>query len=183
MARLRCLSYGLYMNPDNDVAPMPICLYPQYSDSASSLEDLVFHGSSGLSQGLRQDLERWAQSYNDSFDENWAWKSVDHARQFNQSGNALAQRLADELGSEHEVEFSPQDEGGSSHKFSAAGPATNPRAAAVFSALKQTIRDEEVQRMRQIEAAVGEDFVGSVGWFSHGPLSDITIEIQQSEEQ
>ncbi|XBH21334.1 hypothetical protein V5R04_14150 [Jonesiaceae bacterium BS-20] len=171
------------MDSNNDVDFLTVYLSPNYCDTADTLEDLVYHASSGLSGDLLSDLRWWARSYRDLFDENQVWKSPDHMRAFKQTGTALARRIADELGSEHEVEFWPLQEGEPSCRFHSVGPATNPRAAAAFSGLKQRLRDEEAKKMRQIEIALGEGFRGSFGWFSSDLNSAATKDFEGLGEE
>lgn len=147
-----------------------------------TLEQVEFEDA-GLSPDLVEDLREWAVLYRESFNDNWEWKTPELERRYTVQASALAQRIADELGDEHEVQYQPNDGNSPPMQFHASGKGNNPHAIAALAEVTQGLRDQEAQHMRQIQTAVGEGFEGSVGWWSNGPLSDITIDIVQPDDE
>lgn len=147
-----------------------------------TLEQIEFEDT-GLSPDLVEDLKQWATLYRESFNDNWEWKTPELERGYTEQASALAQRIADELGDEHEVQYQPNDGNSPPMKFQASGQGSNPQAITALAEFLQGLRDQEAQHMQQVETAAGEGFEGSVGWWSNGPLSDITIDIVQPDDE
>lgn len=164
------------MGSSQDSEYITVNLFPDDTGVTVWLGDPVGYEESGLTQGQVDDLLHWSKFYFDSLNEDQELKEPNLARQFTKMGNLLAQRLADELGSEHEVALMAYDNSVPSSKFRAAGAASNPRAAAAFVKLNTTIQEEAAQMLRQFEKSGAK---GSFGWFSYAPLSGSVVEPQR----
>jgi hypothetical protein len=105
-------------------------LFPDYAGTPLWFIDPVEYREALLSADLELDLRAWEQFYYDGLGDDFEWRSPDLAQTFAASGAVLAQRLADELGPEFEVELIAL---GSKSRFSSSGDAVNRMANAAFS--------------------------------------------------
>jgi hypothetical protein len=131
-------------------------LFPDHASSPMWFPDPVDYADARLSADLERDLRAWEDSYYASLGPDHDWISAGARRAFEEAGDPLAQRLADELGSGFVVECHQR-------RYSNAGSTLNVAAAQAFSA----IAAESRARWESLERLRGEG--GSFGWFASGP--------------
>ena len=155
-------------------------MFPDYADTVLWFGGPVDYDRAGLTQELVHDLRNWERSYYDSLTSGQEWKSTDLARRFTLEGNALAQRVADELGDGYQIVFRSYEQDAPSRRFRGTGPALNPRAAAAFAELAAVLRAEH-DEVSQARAAArrGE----SPGWFACAPLSGTVFEPHRAGQE
>ncbi len=159
-------------SPAADGSPVRIRNFPDYANTASPchantvlwLFGPVSYGDACLSPGLAADMAAWEESYCASLDGNESWRSAACAAQFTATGRALAERLAQELGLDFEVEFHSYEPGSRREIFRGGLAAGNPAAADAFHGLV-VAEDEERARLAALSNEPG------VGWFAYAPLS------------
>jgi hypothetical protein len=109
-------------------------LLPDYAGTVLWLPHPVTYSESHLDASLVTDLIRWEIDYYDALDADFAWRSPALARSFTATGVGLALRLAQQLGSEFDIEFASFETGVATRRFRSDFAADNPLAAAAFAA-------------------------------------------------
>ncbi|AIY00799.1 hypothetical protein ART_1200 [Arthrobacter sp. PAMC 25486] len=107
-------------------------------------------------------MASWEAFYDASLTAGLEWQSPQLAAEFTVTGDRLAQRLADELGSGFAVEFHSYEPGATRTLFSSGSPATNAAAAAALLGL---VRAEE-----ELQARLRSDTAPGGSWSAYAPL-------------
>lgn len=155
-------------------------MFPDYANTVLWFTEPIDYGTAKLSEHLTRDLTRWEQSYYDGLDEDYEWKAASLSHRFAVEGAQLAQRVADELGNEFEIELVTFADGIPDRRFRGQTGALNSRAAASFRVLALEMSEFE-NTVAQAQAATrrGED----TGWFAYAPLSDSVFDPQLPDTQ
>lgn len=155
-------------------------MFPDYANTVLWFTEPIDYGTAKLSEHLTRDLTRWEQSYYDGLDEDYEWKAASLSHRFAVEGAQLAQRVADELGNEFEIELVTFADGIPDRRFRGQTGALNSRAAAAFRVLALEMSEFE-NAVAQAQAATrrGED----TGWFAYAPLSGSVFDPQLPDTQ
>jgi hypothetical protein len=136
----------------NEYATVVVRLFPDYGVSPLwfAIGNLTYE-QAALTEELTRDLRRWEASFYDNFDSQSHWSSAEAAREFVSIGQALAARLADELGHTFEVEVDSGVTGESAQRFRGGRVPTNLKAARAFRAMsdKQVAAFARVRTLQQ----------------------------------
>lgn len=153
-----------------------IRMFPDYAESVLWFGGPIPYPDTGLSSGLVEDLNAWEQRYYDALTQDFDWVSPDLAGQFTAAGNALAQRLADELGEDFVIEFRSYEPNTAAHRFSGSGAALNRQAASTMGALL-------AERAAELEFMERARTRGSGPWQAYAPMSKTTFRSQEGAEE
>ncbi|MGO1181583.1 MAG: hypothetical protein ACTHZ5_01680 [Micrococcaceae bacterium] len=152
------------MNADSNPTTL-VRLFPDYANTVLWFVGPVPYNESGLTTDLVRELEEWEQSYYASLTPEYEWATAGAAHAFYEEGTRLAQKVADELGPDFEIELRSSVPTTPPRRFRGVCPATNPAAATAFDALAARYAAE---RPRDGESA-RDPGVEISGWFAHTP--------------
>ncbi|MGO4103626.1 hypothetical protein AB4Y63_06715 [Leifsonia sp. YAF41] len=133
-------------------------MFPDYANTVLwFVVGPVRYSESALSPTLVRELEEWEQSYYDGLTPDYEWRSPERGEQVSAEGERLAQLVADELGSEFEIDFADR-------RFRSTSAADNPNAATAFRDLAAHFRAERERIDRQSKDAASGS--GVAGWYA-----------------
>lgn len=151
------------MDPNPGTRTEVIRLFPDYASSPIWFPDPVEYADARLSVELERDLRAWETSYYAGLDDShFEWRSAADRDAFEEIGETLAQRLADELGSKFVVERIGD---GANRRFVKVGRSKNPAAERAFVAMADASR-KHGERLQEIR-----DEGGDHRWVAYRPLS------------
>jgi len=136
-------------------------MFPDYANTVLwFVGGPVRYSESALSVRLVRELQEWEQFYYDGLSPDYEWRSPERGEQVRAEGERLAQLVADELGSEFEIDFADR-------RFRSTKAADNPNAAAAFRDLSAHFRAERERVDRQSKDAGSGS--GVAGWYAQIP--------------
>lgn len=167
--------YDRIMSSSHEARTPTVRMFPDYADTVLWFTEPIDYGAAKLSGHLTRDLTRWEQSYYEGLNEDYEWKTASLSHRFAIEGAQLAQRVADELGDEFEIELVTFADGIPERRFQGQAGALNSRAAAAFRVLALELSEFE-DAVTQAQAAIrrGEN----TGWFAYAPLSGTVFDPQ-----
>lgn len=142
-----------------------IRIFPDYANTVLWLVGPLPYEDALLTPELTAALQEWEASYYAALTPLEEWRSLSLAAAFTATGSALAQRLADELGTGFAIEFHSYEPRAPRRIFTSDLPATNPAAASVLAAIVEADAADKA-RLEALSAGDG------TGWFAYAPLSD-----------
>lgn len=151
---------------NEDTTPV-VRLFSGWADSAVWFGSPIPYRETRLDPSLVTDIRAWDDGYYADRKPDDEWHSPDAAARYHRTAAELAQRLAEQIGHEFQVEYDAAD---TRRRVRAPGPPLNREAAAAFHETVERARAER-QRLQDVVARAAEE--GHVlSWRAYPPSDD-----------
>lgn len=151
---------------NEDTTPV-VSLFSGWADSAVWFGGPIPYGETRLDPALVADIRAWDDGCYADRKPDHAWRSADDAARYHRTAAELAQRLAEQIGREFQVEYDAAD----THRHvRAAGPPLHQEAAAAFREMAEQARAERPRTWAVVARAAAEGHV--LAWRAYPPSGD-----------